>query len=99
MPPKFLRGHKKRKEKRKYVARPGIEARTPDLRVRSPTDCATRPGVFDVITKLRHLSISEELVTKLTENYGKIKDQLLVWQLGYSILLNENLDLFERSMR
>ena len=35
---------KKRKEKRKYVARPGIEPRTPDLRVRCPTDCATRPG-------------------------------------------------------
>ena len=36
---------KKRKEKRKYVARPGVEPRTPDLRVRCPTDCATRPGV------------------------------------------------------
>ena len=35
---------KKRKEKRKYVARPGIEPGTPDLRVRCPTDCATRPG-------------------------------------------------------
>ena len=35
---------KKRKEKRKYVARPGFEPRTPDLRVRCPTDCATRPG-------------------------------------------------------
>ena len=39
-----VRGDKKRKEKRKYVARPGIEPRTPDLRVRCPTDCATRPG-------------------------------------------------------
>ena len=27
-----------------YFARPGIEPRTPDLRVRCPTDCATRPG-------------------------------------------------------
>ena len=35
---------KKRKEKRNYVARPGIEPRTPDLRVRCPTDCTTRPG-------------------------------------------------------
>ena len=35
----------KRKEKQKYVARPGIEPRTPDLRVRCPTDCATRPGL------------------------------------------------------
>ena len=35
---------KKRKEKRKYVARPGIEPRIPDLRVRCPTDRATRPG-------------------------------------------------------
>ena len=32
------------KAKRKYVARPGIEPRTPDLRVRCPTDCATWPG-------------------------------------------------------
>ena len=38
---------KKRKEKRKYVARPGIEPRTPDLRVRRPTDCATRPGALE----------------------------------------------------
>ena len=35
---------KKRKKKRKYVARPGIEPRTPDLRVRCPINCATRPG-------------------------------------------------------
>ena len=28
------------------MARPGIEPRTPDLRVRCPTDCATRPGNF-----------------------------------------------------
>ena len=30
-----------------YVARPGIEPRTSDLRVRWPTDCATRPGNKD----------------------------------------------------
>ena len=30
-----------------YVARPGIEPRTPDLRVRCPTDCGTRPGHKD----------------------------------------------------
>ena len=28
------------------MARPGIEPRTSDLRVRWPTDCATRPGLF-----------------------------------------------------
>ena len=33
-----------RKEKQKYVARPDIEPWTSDLRVRCPTDCATRPG-------------------------------------------------------
>ena len=38
-----------RKEKRKYVARPGIEPRTPDLRVRCPTDCATRPGALHTV--------------------------------------------------
>ena len=37
---------KKRKEKPKYVARPGIEPRTPDLRVRCPTDCTTSPTEF-----------------------------------------------------
>ena len=58
-----------------------------------------RQAVFDVIPKLSNLSISEELVTKLTEKYGKIKNQLLAWQFGYSILLNENPDLFERSIR
>ena len=58
-----------------------------------------RKAVFDVIPKLRNMSISEELVTKLTENYSKIKNQLLAWQFGYSILLNENPDLFEKSIR
>ena len=38
-----------RKEKRKYVARPGIEPRTSDLRVRCPTDCATRPGALHTV--------------------------------------------------
>ena len=37
---------KKRKEKQKYVARPGIEPRTPGLWVRCPTDCATRPSIM-----------------------------------------------------
>ena len=27
-----------------YVARPGIEPRTPDLQVRCPINCAARPG-------------------------------------------------------
>ena len=33
-----------RKEKRKYVAKPGIEPRIFDLRVRCPADWATQPG-------------------------------------------------------
>ena len=33
------------KEKRKYVARPGIEPRISDLRVKCPTNCATWPGL------------------------------------------------------
>ena len=37
-----------RKEKRKYVARPGIEPRTCDLRYRCPTDWATWPGKMRV---------------------------------------------------
>ena len=35
---------KQRKEKRKYVARLGIEPRASDLRVGCPTDCVTWPG-------------------------------------------------------
>ena len=35
---------KKWKEKRKYVARLGIKPGTPDIPVRCPTDCATRPS-------------------------------------------------------
>ena len=31
------------------MARPGIEPRTPDLRVRCPTDCATRPGIYGFV--------------------------------------------------
>ena len=31
------------------MARPGIEPRTSDLRVRCPTDCATRPGLHDTV--------------------------------------------------
>ena len=42
-----------RKEKRKYVARSGIEPRTPDLRVRCPTDCATLPGGSIIINRVR----------------------------------------------
>ena len=42
---------KKRKEKRKYVARPGIEPRTPDLRVRCPTDWGWSGGAM-VLGKL-----------------------------------------------
>ena len=37
------------KEKRKYVARPGIEPRTSDLRVRCPSDCAR---AFRLISEL-----------------------------------------------
>ena len=48
IPRHFLwRGIKKWKEKRKYVARPGIKPRTSDLRVRCPTNCATRPGTIN----------------------------------------------------
>ena len=54
---------KKRKEKRKYVARPGIEPRTPDLRVRCPTDALRGParaigpcgGCYDICFFLTYL--------------------------------------------
>ena len=49
---------KKRKEKRKYVARPGIEPWTPDLRVRCPTDCATRPGIPRGTTWIRRMILN-----------------------------------------
>ena len=53
---------KKRKEKRKYAARPGIEPRTPESRVRCPTDCATRPG--EVVLKAIHLAINLSFNTR-----------------------------------
>ena len=43
------------KKKRKYVAGPDIEPRTSDLRVRGPTDCATRPGIFRDILRTSFL--------------------------------------------
>ena len=49
-PPKRLNQYfvpllNQRTEKRKYVARQGIEPRTSDLRVRCPTDCTMLPGM------------------------------------------------------
>ena len=36
-----------------YVARSGIELRTSDLRVRCPTDCATRSGpIYERYTEI-----------------------------------------------
>ena len=35
------------------MARPGIEPRTLDLRVRCPTDCATRPGWVNIFSNGR----------------------------------------------
>ena len=43
---------KKRKEKRKYAARPGIEPRTPDLRVRSVGHLTRKSGVLGSIPGL-----------------------------------------------
>ena len=38
------------------MARPGIEPRTSDLRVRCPTDCATRPGYYDGMANYQNIS-------------------------------------------
>ena len=52
-------------EKRKYVARPGIKPRTLDLRVRCPTDCATRPGASVSEFVLQRMQISKKKTISL----------------------------------
>ena len=71
---------KKRKEKRKYVARPGIVPRTPDLRVRCPTDCATRPS--DLFSPHRVLQEPSSQATGIP--YVLMADGLLADQISHS---------------
>ena len=47
------------------VARPGIEPGTPDLRVRCPTDCATRPGQYFV-----------HILSPVTDNCGRRNESM-----------------------
>ena len=79
---------KKRKEKRKYVARPGIEPRTPDLRVRCPTDCATRPGLF-----LWNMTI--KIIKNDTEIFVCL-DCLLRFYDNYTVLLTAGMCTYYR---
>ena len=65
---------KKRKEKRKYVARPGIEPRTPDLRVRCPTDCATRPGSY--------------LLNPLKDFFRNLDQIVVLWRRCAEVIFN-----------
>ena len=64
---------KKAEGERKYVARPGIEPGTPDLRVRSPTDCATRPAAGEV-------NANTQCIYPLT-----VKANAIAWLCGQGI--------------
>ena len=75
---------KKRKEKLKYVARPGIEPRTPDLRVRCLTDWATRPGFYRLYDFLYYrwydslyylyYRLFDSLSYRLCDSYRRMED-------------------------
>ena len=47
------------------MARPGIEPRTYDLRVRCPTDCAMRPGLYIHVTLINTLPVRVNDITIL----------------------------------
>ena len=57
------------------MSRPGIELRTSDLRVKCPTDCATRPGEL----KKAQGEVNREVVNKIrriNRSIKKIEDKL-----------------------
>ena len=92
-----------RKEKRKYVARPGIEPRTSDLRVRCPTDCATRPGrrentsseILQESARSRYQTFSPD-ISALTKNAG-VSHLILQSHWHTSICLETWESIFARS--
>ena len=57
------------------MARPGIEPRTSDLRVRCPADCATLLGSFNVKGYM-HSSIFSVIFTKGT-NFATLDNEIL----------------------
>ena len=46
------------------VSNPGVEPRTPDLRVKYPTDCATWPGAEVVTFNFRRISYNLKVQSK-----------------------------------
>ena len=50
----------------------GIEPRTPDLRVRCPTDCATRPGLDDKFLPQRDLLLKERIWSQNPSSKGSV---------------------------
>ena len=69
------------------MARPGIEPRTSDLRVRCPTDCATRPGTTD---KEENIKMTELLPLKvcpftLSRQVTDICHSISLYSVPYSV--------------
>ena len=70
--------------KTKYVARPGMEPRTPNLRVRCPTDCSTRPG-YHVVTARLYFRHVRRLAIAITGTVRKMNcDELIDGMLSCS---------------
>ena len=84
---------KKRKEKRKYVARPGIEPRTPDLRVRCPTDCQgeRREITYTKVSYVHVIKILFLIYNQKYEIYGC--KSILQMCIEFSSIVIDNLNL------
>ena len=78
------------------MARPGIEPRTPVLRVRCPTDCVTRPGkdryktLFKLHRQFAHPPMKK--LKSLLQNADK-------WKVEYSNLLEDIGNTYELCKR
>ena len=64
------------------MARPGIEPRTFDLRVRCPTDCATRPGFQERKLPVLVDNSNSGLVLYNQANFYRLRIHLVIGQLN-----------------
>ena len=78
------------------MARPGIEPRTSDLRVRCPTDCATRPGLWliNLILKCGDIhanpgpgSVSTTSESSSVDSFQYLSNNLSIFHLNIQSLL------------
>ena len=75
------------------MARPGIEPRIPDLRVRCPTDCATRPGQY-IVERGQHVCMLLRMCKKMnvavdsTQQTMDRRNHILNNSVHYFVLLH-----------